>query len=170
MKHIAYIILMWAMPLITLAQAPTEGARANATTTITQHLRQSGRVVLRQDNRLESLLTREQKTYSAASRVQLNKQGKQMISVSGYRVRVFSGNNQITSKNEAYKIEKELLDYMPELSTYVIFRTPNWRLMVGNYRTMEEATAALRELKKKFPVYGREMFVVKDEIEIPLNN
>lgn len=168
MKYIAYIFLMWAMPLITLAQVSENGTRANTSITISEKLRQSGHVYLVQDQRLEALLGRDAKTYNAASRVQTNKAGHQVLTTTGYRVRVFSGNNQITSKNEAYKIEKELLEYMPDLQTYVIFRTPNWRLMVGNYRTMEEATASLRELKKKFPVYGREMFVIKDEIEIML--
>lgn len=145
------------MPLLAQAQ------------TLCEHLRNSGKVTLKQDQRLETLISREQKVYNAASRIQTNKSGQQVLSVPGFRVRVFSGNNQTASKNEAYKIEKELTEYLPDLQTYVIFRTPNWRLMVGNYRTMEEATAAMRELKKKFPVYGREMFVVKDDIEIILN-
>ena len=161
---------MWAMPLILLAQTSENGVRANDAVTISQHLRNSGRVTLHQDKRLEALLGREHHSYNLASRTQMNKAGQQIITTSGYRVRVFSGNNQITSKNEAYKIEKELLESLPDLKTYVIFRTPNWRLLVGNYRTMEEAAASLRTLKKRFPVYGREMFVVKDEIEIPLGD
>ncbi len=170
MKHYSFIFLLWALPLISLAQVSDETAdtRANEVSPLCEQMRSQGRVTLQQDTRLESLLGRNQKTYNAASHLQTSKNGQEVMYTSGFRVRVFSGNNQTVSKNEAYKIESELKEYLPELETYVVFKTPNWRLMVGNYRTMEEATAALRDLKKKFPVYGREMFVVKDEIEIAL--
>ena len=139
-----------------------------AALTICDYLRQQGNVELLQDPRLEELVGKTSKIYNAASHLQVNKAGERVIVAPGYRVRVFSGNNQITSKNEAFKIEDELKFYIPDLQTYVLFKTPNWRLVVGNYRTQEEATAALRVLKKKFPIYGREMFVVNDDIEIPL--
>ena len=139
-----------------------------AALTICDYLRQQGNVELLQDPRLEELVGKTSKIYNAASHLQVNKAGERVIVSPGYRVRVVSGNNQITSKNEAFKIEDELKFYIPDLQTYVLFKTPNWRLVVGNYRTQEEATAALRVLKKKFPIYGREMFVVNDDIEIPL--
>ena len=84
----------------------------------------------------------------------------------GYRIRVYSGNQQNTSKSRAYGIQSEMNASMPELKTYVVFKTPNWRLLVGNYRTSEEANAMLRELRRQFPAYGKEMFVVKEEIEL----
>ena len=132
------------------------------------HLREDGRVTVVQDSRLESLVGRTPKVYTGVSHLKTTRQGREVIAVPGYRVRVYSGNSQTKSKNEAYRIEAELKQYMPELETTVVFKTPNWRLLVGNYRTMEEAVASLRVLKKNFPVFGREMFVVNDEIEIAL--
>ncbi|MBR0037664.1 MAG: SPOR domain-containing protein [Bacteroidales bacterium] len=170
MKHHLFIFLLGALPFISLAQVSVDltGAGANEVFPLCEQMRKQGRVAIQQDVRLENLLGRQQKTYNAATHVQTAKSGQEVLYTTGFRVRVFSGNNQTVSKNEAYAIESELKEYMPDLETYVIFKTPNWRLMVGNYRTMEEATAALRDLKKKFPVYGREMFVVKDEIELAL--
>ncbi len=166
MKHFAFI-LFWALPIAALAQVVDNStAEADAVSPICKELRSSGRVTLVQDPRLESLLGRNSKIYNAASHMQYNKEGQKVLVMPGYRVRAFSGNNQISSKEEAFKIEAELKEYLPELQTYVLFKTPNWRLLVGNYRTQEEATAALRDLKKKFPIYGREMFVVEDKIEI----
>ncbi len=132
------------------------------------HLREDGRVTVVQDSRLESLVGRTPKVYTGVSHLKTTRQGREVIAVPGYRVRVYSGNSQTKSKSEAYRIEAELKQYMPELETTVVFKTPNWRLLVGNYRTMEEAVASLRVLKKNFPVFGREMFVVNDEIEIAL--
>ena len=162
-------LILWALPMVASAQVVgTSTTSVGEAFTICEHLRQQGNVELVQDPRLEELLGKNSKIYNAASHLQVNKSGERVIVAPGYRVRVFSGNNQITSKNEAFKIEDELKFYIPDLQTYVLFKTPNWRLLVGNYRTQEEATAALRTLKKKFPIYGREMFVVKEDIEIPL--
>ncbi|MBQ7239671.1 MAG: SPOR domain-containing protein [Bacteroidales bacterium] len=162
-------LILWALPMVASAQVVERTTTSvGAALTICDYLRQQGNVELLQDPRLEELVGKTSKIYNAASHLQVNKAGERVIVSPGYRVRVFSGNNQITSKNEAFKIEDELKFYIPDLQTYVLFKTPNWRLVVGNYRTQEEATAALRELKKKFPIYGREMFVVNDDIEIPL--
>lgn len=169
MKQLAFIFL-WALPFAASAQAvDSSAASADAVSPLCDHLRYEGRVTLQQDVRLEELLGRKSKIYNAISRVQYNKSGERVIVAQGYRVRVFSGNNQITSRTEAMQIEEEIKGYLPDLATYVLFKTPNWRLVVGNYRTQEEATAALRDLKKKFPIYGREMFVVKDDIEVSLS-
>ena len=162
-------LILWALPMVASAQVVERTTTSvGAALTICDYLRQQGNVELLQDPRLEELVGKTSKIYNAASHLQANKAGERVIVSPGYRVRVFSGNNQITSKNEAFKIEDELKFYIPDLQTYVLFKTPNWRLVVGNYRTQEEATAALRVLKKKFPIYGREMFVVNDDIEIPL--
>lgn len=137
--------------------------KATTMESITTHLKNSGRVAVYHDPRLEALISSQPKTYNV--NVKKGKNGD-VIVTSGYRIRAFSGNNQVTSKNQAYKIEKDLKQYMPDLATYVVFKSPNWRLLVGNYTTSEEAISKLRELKKSFPEYGKEMFVVKDEIEI----
>lgn len=127
---------------------------------ICRHLISSGRVTLIQDTRLTALLGSQPKTYY------VNGQSDKVTKVKGFRIRVFSGNQQNTSKNRAYKIQSEIQTKMPDLSTYVTFKTPNWRLMAGDFRTTEEANSMLRVLRKEFPEYGKEMFVVSEEIEL----
>lgn len=133
---------------------------------ILEHLQETGRISIAQDDRLSNLLghsldvRRNVKT--------MRGENTDRIVSSGFRIRVFSGNNQNESKKMAYDLGMEIGEKFPDLETYVVFRTPNWRLTVGNFRTSEEAYAALRELKKEFPVWGREMFIIKDEIELPL--
>lgn len=154
MKHNLLILLLFAIVQCAIAQNVTSA------TGICSHLQVTGRVQLQQDGRLTDLLGTHPKAYYANTKT--NSQGQ--ITTMGYRIRVFSGNQQNVSKNRAYSIEREMNSLMPELKTYVVFKSPNWRLLVGNYRTSEEANAELRELRRQFPSYGKEMFIVKEEI------
>ena len=78
--------------------------------------------------------------------------GNDIVSVDrGYRIQIFSSNNQREAKQQAESMENKLKDMYPDLSTYVKFYSPFWKLRVGNYRTLEEAHAVLRDLKKTFP-------------------
>ena len=157
MKHLFILLVALVTFQLSMAQSLT------SSTGICSYLQVTGRVQLLQDGRLTDLLGTHPKTYYAGS-TKTNSQG--VVIANGYRIRVFSGNQQNTSKNRAYAIQKEMNDQMPDLKTYVVFKTPNWRLLVGNYRTSEEANAMLRELRHQFPAYGKEMFVVKEEIEL----
>ncbi len=158
MKRIFLLLLLTVMTLqLSWAQNVT------STTGMCSHLQVTGRVQLMQDGRLTQLLGNQPKTYYANGN-KANNSG--VFTAMGYRIRVFSGNQQNTSKTRAYNIQKEMNALMPDLKTYVVFKTPNWRLLVGNYRTSEEANAMLRELRRQFPAYGKEMFVVKEEIEL----
>ena len=78
---------------------------------------------------------------------------------------VLSDNNQRRSKDEAYQKASMIKDADPELSTYVTFTSPFWRLRVGDFRSFEEANLKLIELKNTFPQF-REMRVVKDMIRL----
>lgn len=158
MKQVIFLILI-AVTSLGLCSAQS----VSSSTGICSHLQVTGRVQLLQDSRLTELLGTQPKTYYAGQ-TKTNNQG--VVTAMGYRIRVFSGNQQNTSKNRAYAIQKEMNDLLPDLKTYVVFKTPNWRLLVGNYRTSEEANAMLRELRREFPSYGKEMFVVKEEIEL----
>lgn len=91
---------------------------------------------------------------------------KEPLTQEGYRVQVFSGNSQNKSKNEAFYKEGKVKSMFPEIETYVTFKSPFWRLRIGNYRSFEEADQTMRKLKRAFPEFGKEMYVVKDEIKI----
>ena len=91
------------------------------------------------------------------------------LKIQGFRTQVFSGNNQRTSKGEAFKKEKEVKKNFPDLPTYVSYNAPFWKLRVGDFRSHEEAYNTMRQLKKVFPSFGKEMYIVKEKIRIPLN-
>lgn len=91
------------------------------------------------------------------------------LKVQGYRTQVFSGNNQRKSKEEAFNKEREIKELFPEVPTYVSYDAPFWKLRVGDFRTHEEAYHMKRMLMEAFPAFGKEMYIVREEIKLPLN-
>lgn len=88
---------------------------------------------------------------------------------SGYRIQVFSDNDYRTAKNNALYKEGLIRQAFPEMETYVTFTSPFWRLRVGDFRSYEEASHALRSLKDEFPQMAREMRIVRDKIHIQIH-
>lgn len=93
----------------------------------------------------------------------------QFYRMRGFKVQAFSGNNQRTSKDEAHQKQGLINSAFPEYETVVLFDSPFWRLRVGNFSTRAEAEEAMQELRKRFPSFGKEMFIVVDEVKIPIN-
>lgn len=87
-----------------------------------------------------------------------NFEGKQK----GYRVQIFfdSGNN---SKMQATTIRNEFASRYPKISTYIIFKEPNFRVRVGDFRTRSDARGFQQSIADKYP----QSFVVKDDINYP---
>ncbi|SBV96826.1 SPOR domain-containing protein [uncultured Dysgonomonas sp.] len=88
--------------------------------------------------------------------------------VRGFKIQVFSGNNQQRSKREAESKQAQVKSAFPELETVVSFQSPFWRLRVGNFTSRADADGVLKEMKKTFPAFGREMYVVPDVVKKPV--
>ncbi|MDR2389689.1 MAG: SPOR domain-containing protein [Tannerellaceae bacterium] len=101
--------------------------------------------------------------------VETTADGKQYLKYLGYRVQIFSGNDHRTSRDEAFKREKEMKDLIPHIPTYVTYNAPFWRLRIGDYASHEEAYHIQRQLMQSFPRYGKEMYIIREEIRIPLD-
>ncbi len=129
---------------------------------ICTYLQETGRVTIQQDKRITELVGNQPRAYFADG----SRSGDASQNIMGYRIRVFSGNQQTTSKNRCYSIQSYINREMPELPTYVAFKTPNWRVSVGDFRTSEEASSMLAKLRKTFPNYAKDMFIVKEKINL----
>ena len=123
-----------------------------------------GRIRIYQDSRLDSLMSKHK--IEAQSNLEITENVAYVVG-RGYRIQIFSGNNQRESKNQAYAMEQEIKERMPKLDTYVTFNQPFWKLRVGNFRTYEEAQAMLRNIKKEFPGW-KEMFISNDVVKYPI--
>lgn len=93
---------------------------------------------------------------------------KSFIRAKGFRIQVYSGNNQRLSKNEAESRRDAILSSFPNMEVNVTFNSPVWRVKAGNFRTQEQASEALNELKNRFPSFGREMYIVSDVVKLPV--
>lgn len=151
MKTILTILFFLSTVLVSLGQHQD----------ICTHLQQTGRVSISQDSRLTDCIGVQPKTYYLN-----NGKAADSQTVMGYRIRVFSGNQQTASKNRCYSIQANINEQMPDLPTYVAFKTPNWRISVGDFRTSEEASSMLARLRRIFPSYANEMFIVQEKINL----
>jgi len=83
--------------------------------------------------------------------------------ISGYRIRVFYDNNpQARTRSES--IENALMEQYPEHKVYRSFESPNYKVLIGNFRSKDEALRMFNALKKTYPT----AYIIKDNIEYPL--
>ena len=94
--------------------------------------------------------------------------GKTYIKTMGYRIQVYSGNNQRTSKEEATSLQKKIKELFPGNEPYLDFIAPFWKLSVGDFPTFEEASIIKRDLHKAFPQRKNEIYIIESEIRLPL--
>lgn len=161
-------ILLLGIALVTTmhAQSPQKQRNEilkelNATTS------GQGRVAVHEDESIRHVLGRPM---SPTRTVYTSADGTvQFHRMRGFKVQAFSGNNQRTSKDEAHRKQAQINAAFPEHETVVLFDSPFWRLRVGNFATREEAEEAMQEFRKRLPSFGREMYIVVDEVKIPIN-
>lgn len=125
-----------------------------------------GHVVIYEDEAIKGLVGR---AITPQLPVYTEPGGTSYIKMRGFKIQAFAGNDQRTSKNEAYRKQALINEAFPELETVITFDSPFWRLRVGNFRTREEAERVLNELREAFPSFGKEMYIVPDEVKIPVD-
>ena len=95
--------------------------------------------------------------------------GKTYLVTQGYRVQVYSGNNQRVSKDEASSLQAKIKELYPHIEADVRYNAPFWKLHVGNFRSFEEASLMHRELRGVFPQKKNEIYIIEDNIRLPLD-
>lgn len=166
MKKIPYI-LFFLLLIANVAGGSAQVSDVQATT-IFDGLQSpglgKGKVIVNQSSAIQNMIG------SRMSGANVEKTDTEtFLKVQGFRTQVFSGNNQRKSKDEAFRKEKEIKELFPDVPTYVTYNAPFWKLRVGDFRSHEEAYHMMRLLMNAFPSYGKEMYIVKEEIKIPLN-
>ena len=122
-----------------------------------------GRVTVTQDPKIKQLVGQ----YLSGEHIE-DEEEERYLMINGYRTQVFSGNNQRLSKEEATQKEKQIKDLFPEVTTYVSYTAPFWKLRIGDFRSKEEAFILQRQLMEAFPLFAKEMYIVKDNVKIQL--
>ena len=123
-----------------------------------------GNVRVMQDESVDASLARYHVNGDTSNVIRLSDE-----KANGYKVQVFSGNNQNQSKNEAQYKQRLIRESFPEHQAEMTYSAPTWRVRVGNFLTRAEAEELLGRLREEFPSFGKEMYVVSDIIRRPLN-
>jgi hypothetical protein len=91
--------------------------------------------------------------------------GEEWIEITGYRVQVYSSNQQQTAKTEALRLEGRLKDQLTQ-TVYVQYAPPFWKVRIGDFRTYEEAKEYKREVVQQFPNLVGNTYIVRDKIKV----
>ena len=163
----ACILLLSALFVSTLHAQSSQKQRNEILKELNGTSHGKGRVTVHEDENIRHVLGRPM---SPTRTVYTSADGTvQFHRLRGFKVQAFSGNNQRTSKDEAHRKQAQINAAFPEHETVVLFDSPFWRLRVGNFVTREEAEEAMQEFRKRFPSFGMEMFIVVDEVKIPIH-
>lgn len=110
---------------------------------------EKGKVVVLKDPQIDSLIARRLELSRGVSI------GKS-VSVSGFRVQIFSG----LDRQQANSEQSNFKSRYPNITSYISYTQPYYRLRVGDFRTRLEAEKFMNELKK----YYSSMFIFSEMI------
>jgi len=85
----------------------------------------------------------------------------------GYRIQIYMDNSP-KAKNEVTRIQSLFNGTFPYVGTYVSYNAPNWRVLVGDFQTREEADAFKITIRNSLPELGKEMYTVPSKINLPV--
>ena len=80
----------------------------------------------------------------------------------GYRIRIYLNSVQSAREESAAALNRFRTLY-PEIPSYLTYARPNFRVMVGDYRTRVDAEKALVYIKEDFP----SATIVRDKFKYP---
>jgi hypothetical protein len=112
-----------------------------------------GKTEIIQDSRVDLLVKKH---------IQIN---ETLNTMDGFRIQVFSesGNN---SKTRAQSVQSEFQSRFPEMGVYLTFKSPNYRVRIGDFRTKLDVQRFLMALTGDYP----NAFIVSDQINLPKTN
>ncbi len=80
----------------------------------------------------------------------------------GYRIRIYFNSVQ-SAREESSAALNRFRTLYPEIPSYLTYARPNFRVMVGDYRTRVDAEKALVYIKEDFP----SATIVRDKFKYP---
>ena len=110
----------------------------------------SGSVTIYQDKLIDELVQKQVKLSVAGG------------NEDGYRIQIFSdsGNN---SKTKAQSAMDEFLAKYPEMKAYLVFKSPNYKVKIGDFRSRLDAIRYLNRISAEFS----NAFIISDLINLP---
>jgi hypothetical protein len=104
-------------------------------------------IILTRDARVDELITKQKDSNT------LNQ------SMEGYRVQIYFG----SVRQKASEVKQDFSSKHPDISSYLTYLAPNFKVRVGDFRTRLEAQGFLKSIEGQYPT----SFIVQDEIKLP---
>lgn len=114
---------------------------------------------------LEHAIVHQDSSITRVLEQKVNKRGDEIVEIAGFRVQVYSSNNQQTAKAEAMRIEQNLTGKV-DVPIYVQYAPPFWKVRLGNFRTQEQAQAYKIQFVKSHPELQGDTYIVRDQIQV----
>jgi hypothetical protein len=105
---------------------------------------------IRQDPRITDLLVRH-------SQINQRRHG-----TDGFRLEIYFG-SESKAREKAVRVKNEFNLVFPNIPSYLLFQTPNFKVRVGDFRNKSEALKTKAYIASKYP----NAFIVKDFIRFP---
>ena len=164
------LVVFFLQAMLLTAQTSTQSTSRSSSSSIIDDLNAElpgqGKVTIYQDEAIKDILAKP-----APVNLPVFSSGDgsvQYVKMRGYKIQVFSGNDQRKSKDEAYYKQRLINDNFADMETVVFFKSPRWILRAGNFKTREDANEVMRQMRGQFPNFGKEMYLISDTVKIPL--
>lgn len=150
MRIIKIIIILFITSLSVYSQEqPVENTKVDYFTYL-QNDMYSGKATIIQNDKIKLVFNKH---------IEYN---EKLHTCHGYRIRIFSDSGN-TAKASANKTKSDFLKLFPDMNSYLKYDQPNWKILVGDFRTKSDALKFLKLISESFP----SAFIVKDMIEFP---
>lgn len=90
------------------------------------------------------------------------RQNKKNNFTNGYRLQIYFGSG-LNARTQATKVRTDFLSNHSDIKAYLIYKSPDFKVVVGDFRTKSEALKLQKSLTYQFP----NAFIVADEIAFP---
>ena len=90
---------------------------------------------------------------------------RELVEIDGYRVQIYSSNQQQVAKGEALDLEAKLKDKISQ-TIYVQYLPPFWKVRVGDFRTYDEAKEYKKLFVQQYPNLMGDTYIVRDKIQV----
>ena len=87
------------------------------------------------------------------------------MEIDGYRVQVYSSNQQQYAKSEALDLESKLQEKVSH-TIYVQYIPPFWKVRIGDFRSYEDAKEYKKIFVQQYPEMLGDTYIVRDKVKV----
>ena len=150
-------MMKYLLSLIFTVSSGVALAQNNIVESLQTNVPGQGKVTVHQDAQIIEMIGKRFVRTGAS-------EAQKVIKTRGYRVQVYAGNNSRQARDEANSVAEKVKEKFPDMPVYTFFQPPRWLCRVGDYKSIEEAHVAMRQLKAAGNF--KEVAIVREQINI----